>query len=139
MGYNRPQLYNLTCSSKATIDPGDSKTYYFDQGGYGTEDPNYYSPRLPVAGQIVGVHLWFSIDGVLATAEDATVSIRLNNTTDYPVGLIKLNAQNNHLIVNNLNIPVASTDTYHLKLVCPAWATNPTWASWTINILINTA
>jgi hypothetical protein len=52
--------------------------------------------------------------------------IRLNNTTDYALATVQMNAANVLLANYALDIPVVAGDYILLKITTPAWVTNPT-------------
>jgi hypothetical protein len=71
-----------------------------------------------------------------SSAEDIAISVRLNNTTDYVVTTTAhFNADKNSFAFD-LNIPVVAGDYVEIKMVTPAFATNPLGVSLSGSLLI---
>lgn len=124
------QLDNGYCLqfSGGQFNPNDATTYYFGinpQSSGVTDGVNrIYIPR---AGTITACYLVFDNSGTLGTTETSTLSIRLNNTTDYTVSSSVANNVRPTVYNNTaLNIAVAAGDYIELKWACPTWSTNPT-------------
>jgi hypothetical protein len=63
--------------------------------------------------------------GTAGTAEAWTLSVRLNNTTDFAIASVGVSA-NERLFTNPaLSIPVVAGDFVSIKSVQPTWVTNP--------------
>ena len=135
MAYKRPALSALTIGH-TTTNYNDSTDYFF-----GTN----YSPALPVAnkkiqyfpkdGRVTGVNLNINYAGA-PTNEDLSLYIRINDTTDYLIGTVATGTTNTFFVNLALNISVKTTDFFEMKLVTPAWVTNPSAASCGGTILI---
>lgn len=110
--------------------PADSTTYVF------TPYPNLgtlsitavnHKVFIPRAGKIIAAYLSCLTSSTLATAENSTVSIRLNDTTDTTVSSVVLfNAVHTEYSNTALGITVAAGDFITGKIATPAWVTNPT-------------
>lgn len=116
----------------ASWDPADSTTYYFsNMPGTGVTTASgrrrIYVPR---AGKITACYFAVIVSGTLGTTETATVSIRLNDTTDTTVSsAVDFDAAEQVFSKTDLAIAVAAGDWFNIKLACPAFATNPTTVS----------
>jgi len=109
--------------------PLDSTNYYigeFSQLAL-TTSATARKSRLPYGYTIIAANIQIITAGVLATNENSTLSIRLNNTTDVLVSnTVKFNVVLYQEFVTGLAINILSTDEFQSKLLTPAWATNPT-------------
>jgi len=131
-------IYTLTIQS-AQINLANATTYYF--GGFAGSQPTTVAALVPVtapkAGVLTNVHLIVWVNGTLATAGNCTLSIRVNNTTDYLVtNTLALTAVTNKVNVDTLTIPIAEDDEIEFKLLTPTWATPPTQVRIFGNIVI---
>jgi hypothetical protein len=118
--------------------PTDSLTYYF--GGAFSRVPSttanisrVYIPRVGTS-HIRAAHVVFNVTSTLGTTEAISVYVRVNDTTDYLISAAAtMDAAVCHVKSDTLEIPVTCDDYIEIKLVCPAWATNPstvyTWAT----------
>lgn len=109
--------------------PNDSTTYYFGvpfSKAPGT-DESLFRVHIPKSGTVTKIYLQISNGGTLGSSEQFTISFRLNNATDTVI-LTTATTNNTVSYVNNtaLSIPVLAGDFFSIKLVTPAWATNPT-------------
>jgi len=67
----------------------------------------------------------YCYSGTAGTAQDWSLSIRKNNTTDYLIATVST-ALNERIFSNtSLSIPVVAGDYIEIKSVQPAWPTNP--------------
>ena len=131
-------IYTLTIQS-SQINLSNATTYYF--AGYGSTQPSTTPALVPLiapkAGTLTNVHLIFWVNGTLATAGNCTLSIRVNNTTDYLVtNTLALTAVTNKVNVDTLTIPIAEYDEIEFKLLTPTWGTPPTQVRIFGNIVI---
>ena len=105
--------------------PADSTSYYFGaiygQFINGTAGRN--KAYVPKSGTITAAQIF--INGTACSAEDVSVYVRVNNTTDY---LIQTQAVGAQTVFANVALSgaVSAGDYIEIKIVCPAWATNPT-------------
>jgi len=135
------QGYTIQLCHGTRLNPvNDSTTYYV---GFDVASPvstTYVNAqvRVPKAGTIKHVFLNVRCTGVTATTETVSHYLRLNDTTDFaqmdgtydfPVNAyLHLTATPNQL--------VAAGDMLALKIVTPAFATNPTLVAWNVVIYI---
>jgi hypothetical protein len=80
------------------------------------------------ARRIVGIDIQ-TFTTVTGSGETVTVSVRVNNTTDYLIGTMTWNpGANSYAILNNqgMDISLNADDYWEIKIVCPTWTTNPT-------------
>lgn len=131
-------IYTLTIQS-SQINLANATTYYF--GGFAGSQPTTVAALVPVtapkAGVLTNVHLIAWVNGTLATAGNCTLSIRVNNTTDYLVtNTLALTAVTNKVNIDTLTIPIAEEDEIEFKLLTPTWATPPTQVRIFGNIVI---
>jgi hypothetical protein len=116
----------------AANSPADSTTYYFGtdtESGLHTVYANI-SIRVPKAGTIKTFFLNI-IKNVNGSGEAVQHYLRINDLTDYPVSLTQTySAVVDKIFVQGLGIPVANGDAVGIKIVTPAWVTNPTGVRW---------
>ena len=125
MGYNRPSCYALTICF-TTSNPLDGATIFW--GAFNTAVTSSVGVSkilIPRKGFIRAcvVHTYSAT--VNGTNEDWPLSIRLNNTTDYPVATVGLSATSRTFENYNLMIPVGQGEYIDMKFVNPTWVTNP--------------
>lgn len=122
--------------------PADSSTYFIPQGGLITSfTTSGHDARIqwmiPKAGTIKIAWGQIRVLGTLGSSENSTLSIRLNNTTDTTVtSTLKWDAATGGYSNTGLNIAVTAGDYIEIKLVTPAWATNPTNCSFGIQLFV---
>lgn len=105
--------------------PLDSTTYLLGNFSWFSGTITLQKIYIPIKGTIRRVILhWYNYTAD-STTENTAFSIRLNNTTDYALytGSVA-NVESPKTVL--MNIPVEVADYVNLKMVCPAWATNPT-------------
>jgi hypothetical protein len=111
----------------------DSTTYQFGVGGLNMGTSNAQAIRIPKSGFVKYVQLSFGCTA--GTAEDVLVYLRKNDTTDYTLSTaLKLDAATRVILVNDPKDTatgvaacyVSTSDYLQIKLVAPAWVTNPT-------------
>lgn len=119
----------------ATGNPADSTSYFlatgsavtaFTANGAATTRLYISNPGMTITA-VAGVA---TVQGTLGSASNSSIVIRLNNTTDTTVtSTLAMTAAANTFSNNALSIVVTSGDYIEVKLVTPAWATNPTTVS----------
>ena len=111
-------------------DPADSTTYYM--GAFGnilglTTTADISRLYFPQAGTVVSVSGFVLVSSVLGSSETMTLSFRLNDTTDTTItSTLTMDALQVAFSNNALSIAIAQNDYCELKVVTPAWVTNPT-------------
>lgn len=118
--------------SGGVFNPADNLTYYVGSAQSMGAAPSTTAARRRIyvgsARRIVGVDIQV-FTTVTGSAENVTVSVRVNNTTDFLIGTMQWNpGANNYAVLNNqsLNISFNANDYWEIKIECPAWTTNPT-------------
>lgn len=127
--YPNRQGYILQYSA-ASFNPADATTYYMG-GNYSDAGSTADMVRIYILqpGTITAANIFIHINGTLATTEAATVSIRLNNTTDYLLSnTVTMSAVTQNFSNTALSIPVVVGDYIEIKVACPTYVTNPTAA-----------
>lgn len=64
-------------------------------------------------------------DSGVGSGNNATVYVRVGNTTDNTIGTIKFNAATNTLANNAMSVDVASGSYFEIKFTTPTWGTTP--------------
>lgn len=121
-----PQVYHF---QGGRLSPADSTTYYI--GGLFALAPsttaNIARIVIQKAGTITRCNICFNNGGTLGSGETFSAYLRVNNTNDY---LISSNCTTNtawqYQANTNMNISVSASDTVEVKIIFPAYVTNPT-------------
>lgn len=123
------------------VNPADSTTYYWGGKQFNraiTTSWGNGTTTIPFTGTITKAFLDQDV-GTPGSSENSTLSIRLNDTTDYTFSsTVKYNVSRAKYSNNSLNIPVTAGDIIEVKWVTPAWATNPTGITEVMTLYIET-
>lgn len=134
--WGTPIGYTLDASADS-FSPADATTYYFGANdGVWTTGGNtrVYIPR---GGVIKRAVVFIHNDGTLGSNETSTMSIRVNDATDYTISSsITTNSANQVFSNIGLSIDVSALTYFEIKWVTPTWATNPTFLYATATIYI---
>lgn len=123
--------------------PVDATVYYIAQASLFNDytGANNSVTRLycPIAGTITTVYGNFNTSGTLGSNQNATLAVRLNDTTDTTISsTIQLTANNVAFNNTGLSIAVAAGDFISFKFTGPTWSTNPTQVSVSVTAFIAT-
>jgi hypothetical protein len=121
-------IESIIVNPGGVINLADSTTYYF--GSFiSTAVTITAAARRVYLGKdctIIGATFSLLVSSTLGSSEDITVYIRVNNTTDTLLGTIKANSATQQVVINtSMNIALTSSDYFEMKIVTPAFATNP--------------
>ncbi len=128
--------YSITLPMDTFAAPAARKTYYM--GADTVEMRTTYanaSVRIPKGGLLRNVYIKVNVTGKLASNEAVAHYLRVNDTTDVTIGNLTYNA-NVRDISTNTSIPVQAGDSLAVKIVTPAWITNPTNVRWWASLYI---
>ncbi len=119
---------NLTTT---TGNPADSTTYYFRQSEAFTVNTTTISTGtriyFPAAGTIKRVYGSVTVGGTLGSAQNCTIHLRKNNSTNTNVTTtLQLTGTTNTFNNTGLSLAIAAGDFIQIGFVCPSWPTNPT-------------
>lgn len=124
------------------VTPVDSTTYYWTPYlGLSTAAcanfKNQYSLISPVTGTITDLYVGAFVGGTLGTGESVTYTLS-KNCVDTTLTTTGVASGDSNPIVNDTTHTVAVTkgDLLQLKIVTPAWATNPTSVGWIWSVSI---
>ena len=81
---------------------------------------------IPKAGNMVLFRLFVFVNGTLATTENVTYTVRLNNSTDTALAVTVTLDAATVTAVDTGSIAVVAGDFVEIKAVYPTWSTNPT-------------
>jgi hypothetical protein len=131
--------YTLQMAQISALSPADSTTFYFGAAWLNPATSTFTDQRvyIPRAGTLKTVFVRVRVSGTLGSSESVSHYIRLNDATD-----ITLNTTNQYTVaawsspITGLNQSLAEGDYVVLKVVSPAWVTNPTSVSWTATLYI---
>lgn len=116
----------ILCGHPLGFSPADSTTYY--AGLISPELSTTYahvSLKIPKTGTVKRIELKVRVRGTLGSNETVSHYLRLNDTTDFGQIDTTYDAVNRELTLSGLSQAVTAGDTLALKIVAPAWATNP--------------
>lgn len=129
--------WNLNCGQAINVhalsfSPADGSTQFFGNTlRAATTTAGQSRIYFGVAGYITAAEIYWYATGVAGSAENVSVNIRLNNTTDYLVRTVGANTAIKRFDNTTMNsagggIPIVAGDYVEIKITCPTWATNPT-------------
>lgn len=113
--------------STPTFSPADATTYFLSPfagtvGGASAANNKFYIPR---AGLLVRAVIF--VVCTTGTGESATVSFRLNDTTDTTISSsVVFNSSPTTITNSSLSVAVATGDFFGVKVAMPTFVTNPT-------------
>lgn len=111
----------------ASFSPTDATTYFF--GGLPSVFPTTSAAierlYVPKTGTIKAAFIFCNQS--TGSNETSSMSVRVNNTTDYLISNAVTNDASGTAFNNQvMSVPVTAGDYIEIKWVCPTWATNPT-------------
>ena len=108
-----------------TSSPADGATIYFGMLPKApTTTANISKVYINQAGTIKIAEI-YCYSGTAGTAENWSMYIRKNNSTDTLIKTLGVNTNERRFTNNALNIAVAAGDYIEIKCINPTWATNP--------------
>jgi hypothetical protein len=136
-----PLEYSVSFAETA-YNPADSTTYYF--GTLESVGPNTTQSiakiRFGHSGRIIKAYLDVFILTTNGTAENSTLSLRLNATTDTTVSatVVHNGGLGSSAVFSNLalDIPFIASDVFEAKIVTPAFSTNPQGIIYTLTLVV---
>lgn len=132
--------YQLTISTGINSSVTDGATYFISE----TEPLNTRTSSgttiqkliVPYTGSMVAAYGLVTNTGT-SSADNVSIIIRINNTTDVTVtSSLQLTATSNPIVNTALNTAVTAGDFLEVKFVSPTWGTNPTSVSMSLSILL---
>jgi hypothetical protein len=128
-----PMLYTVQA---LTSSPVDAQTIYFGNLPKApTTTANISKIHIEQSGVIRRANV-YCYSGTAGTAENWSLYIRVNNTTDYLIETIGASASERIFNNESLNIPVVSGDYFEIKAINPTWVTNPLTTIFGGNVVI---
>jgi hypothetical protein len=112
----------------ASTSPADGATGYFGSSFTGGISTSAAVRRIycPYAGTINVAEVFLYAGSVAGSAENVSVYVRKNNTTDTLIQTVGVSTADRRFANTSLGISVAAGDYVEFKIICPTWATNPT-------------
>lgn len=110
--------------------PADSTTYWLGGNGLqiSTTKAEHLIPYRYIQSKIQQIAFELSTQGTLSSTENASLYITVNSTDHLITNTFKLgNSAQQHIDFSSLDIDVDLGDDISIKIVTPAWATNPTF------------
>lgn len=121
------------------ISPADSTTYYLGPniGEVPVTTADLYRAYIPKSGTVKAIYVFAYTNGTNGTTENVSAYFRLKNTTDVLIATGPMGPTDTDLLSNTgLSQAVSAGDYFQIKLVFPAWATNPTNVYWSYVVYI---
>jgi hypothetical protein len=120
--------YTMELRNIVAFNPADSTSHYIGQRATISTAWNSARHQIQKACTIKSVVYNFKVDGTTPSAEAADFYIRLNDTTDIGNWNTAMNLGGNtgETRVTGLSTALVAGDYIAIKLLGPAWATNPT-------------
>ena len=107
--------------------PADSQTYYIGPGGPLATTAAIAVMPITKAGTITDISVEIGVHGTLGTTENATLALGLNNTSFTTISsTARHNAARQAYTLTGQSIAVVAGDYLQLRIVEPAFVTNPT-------------
>lgn len=118
--------YTIHIVALAT-NPADSTTQYLGMlAAVPSQTAGRNKVHIRVAGTITVANIYSYAGATAGTGENISLSVRLNNTTDYLIETVGSATAERVFSNSSLSIAVVAGDYIEIKCVYPAWATNPT-------------
>lgn len=119
------------CDNNVGVNPLDATTYYFGHIGVAatsTANAEIHLRHVTANGNLTQavITMYATTAG---TAENISVYIRKNNTTDYLVQTVGVSALV-RVFIGAFAQAFVQGDTFEIKIVYPTWATNPLGVTW---------
>lgn len=118
--------YALCGNTGSTTSPADSSNYYFGTNGrpVSTTEGNtkHYVPK---AGTLKVAEVFWFASTTAGSGEDVSVYVRVNGTTDTLIATVGTTDATKRFSNTGLSVSLAQGDYFEIKIVTPAWATNP--------------
>ncbi len=128
--------YSLQMNGNATagFSPADGITYYLVTTTWVTTGAavgtKLYIPKTATLKAVAGV---INVAGTLATTENVTFAVRLNDTSNTNVTTtLQLTSANNAFSNTGLSTAVTAGDFISFLVICPTWSTNPTTCNFSV-------
>jgi len=133
--------YSLYFSSLTASNPSASSTYFIRPGSSMTSvslaTASGTKIYVPKSGTLVCGGFMVSIGGTLGSNENVSIYARLNNTTDIAISTTSQWTSTPITYVNSgLSSSVSAGDYFQIKIVTPAWTTNPASVDISISLII---
>lgn len=123
-------ITGFVATGQAGAPPADSTTYYLNQSGVLTASTTstiattFFAVSSVTITKVYGIA---KVSATLGSAENCTVFIRVNNTTNTNITTtLQLNSAENAFNNSGLSISLNAGDFFVFGFTGPAWATNPT-------------
>ena len=108
-----------------TSSPADTTPFYFGMKPSAiTTTAGQNKIYIQKAGTLKIAEI-YTYAGTAGTAENVSMYVRKNNTTDYLIQTVGVSANERRFSNTGLNIPLAIGDYIEIKCIPPIWATNP--------------
>ena len=131
---------SFSVQTGGTGNPADGATYYLSTvnvvQGF-TASSAQTRLYMPKAGTITAAYGNVTVSGTLGSAQNTTIALRLNDTTNTNVTTtLTLDAISANFSNGALSTAVAAGDFIDVLMICPTWNPNPTTVRVSITFLV---
>lgn len=113
-------------ADNTSTNPTDSTTYYFGNTAWQTAQSDKTRLTVMIAGTIVEACSRWKVDGTLSSAQNVTFTLQKNDVDTAITWTDTWDNANPGLACGTGSVAIAVKDNVTLKMVGPAWTTNPT-------------
>jgi len=127
MGFqnNAKRIITIPLQGGGGLNPTSGSIYHISNAGVSTNNPAIRCEPMEYNGIIKNIDAIWHCSGTGGSAEIINAYIRINNTTDILFASVGTSGQIKVFRNNNANIPIAISDYFNIKFVCPTWVTAP--------------
>lgn len=124
----------------AGTNPADAATYFMQNNSiltlFTASTPSCRN-YIAAAGTINKVYGNVKVAGTLGSAQNVTLALRKNNTSNSNITTtIQFTAANQTFNTTSLGLSVSAGDFIEIIMICPTWTTNPTTVSISLTFLV---
>ena len=120
-------IFNFGTSGGYQFNPIDGATYYFGMTTHLPDSIGKHKIYIRKAGTIKIAEINSYAGGTAGTNENISLYINLNGSSDTLIATVGLAAAERDFTNSALSIAVVAGDYFEIKMVCPTWATNPSY------------
>jgi hypothetical protein len=126
MGFDyKEKGYCVFFDAQMNVNLLDSSTYYLGLGTW-TFTATLLKTYIPITAKVKRFEAMIDCSVSNGSNEDVAFYLTLNNSTNNTITTTgKLTADMNRISNSNLNVDVSTSDYFYIKMVTPAFATNP--------------
>lgn len=119
--------YTICPDTGSTTSPADTSNYFFGANGrpMSTTEGNT-KMYIPVSGTLTAAEIFWFASTAAGSNESFTMYVRYNGTTDITISAVSDTSATKRFTNTGLSQSVSAGDYLEIKIITPAWGTNPT-------------